>query len=158
MTKKEVKDAIQFWYSKYCNSIMRDERAAFLRLANSYQNLYDYMESNHLESLWSIASNESNIQTVLSRPGGESPSTSTDSATANLNSTHHSSTRSNFGSKRRYYTLKIKQQNIWTNQNTSETSCVKQRTSQRFCNSMRSTSTTSSSVLWKSPTTSTTQT
>ena len=50
-TKKEVKDAIQFWYSKYCNSIMRDERATFLRLANSYQNLYDYMESNHLEAV-----------------------------------------------------------------------------------------------------------
>ena len=50
-TKKEVKDAIQFWYSKYCNSIMRDERAAFLRLANSYQNLYDFMESKHLESV-----------------------------------------------------------------------------------------------------------
>ena len=50
-TKKEVKDAIQFWYTKYCNSIMRGERAAFLRLANSYQNLYDYMESNHIEAV-----------------------------------------------------------------------------------------------------------
>ena len=51
ITKKEVKDAIQFWYTKYCNSIMRNERATFLRLANSYQNLYDYMESNHLEAV-----------------------------------------------------------------------------------------------------------
>lgn len=50
-TKKEVKDAIQHWYSKYCNSIMRDERATFLRLANSYQNLYDYMDSNHIEAV-----------------------------------------------------------------------------------------------------------
>ena len=50
-TKKEVKDEIQFWYSKYCNSIMRDERTAFLRLANSYRNLYDYMELNHLEAV-----------------------------------------------------------------------------------------------------------
>ena len=71
-TKKEVKDAIQFWYSKYCNSIMRDERATFLSLANSYQNLYHYMELNHLEAVWSIASNESNIRTILSLPGGES--------------------------------------------------------------------------------------
>ena len=50
-TKKEVKDAIQFWYNKYYNSTVRDERATFLRLANSYQNLYDYMESNHLEAV-----------------------------------------------------------------------------------------------------------
>lgn len=50
-TKKEVKDAIQFWYNKYCNLIMRDERAAFLRLANSYQNLYDYIKLNHLEAV-----------------------------------------------------------------------------------------------------------
>lgn len=47
LKKEEVKNRIQYWYSKYCNSIMRDERKIYLNLYKSYVELNDYYEYNH---------------------------------------------------------------------------------------------------------------
>ena len=40
--KSLVKNEIQFWYSKWCNSCMRDEREIYWSLYKAYQDLYDY--------------------------------------------------------------------------------------------------------------------
>ena len=37
-----VKNEIQFWYSKWCNSCMKDEREIYWSLYKGYQDLYDY--------------------------------------------------------------------------------------------------------------------
>lgn len=42
ITEKYIKDQIQFWYSKYCNSIMRDERQIYMNLYKAYIELHDY--------------------------------------------------------------------------------------------------------------------
>jgi hypothetical protein len=47
LKKEEVKNRIQYWYSKYCNGIMRDERKIYLNLYKSYVELNDYYEYNH---------------------------------------------------------------------------------------------------------------
>jgi len=47
LTKDEIKQRIQYWYSKYCNSIVRDERKAYLNLYKAYVELNDYYEYNH---------------------------------------------------------------------------------------------------------------
>jgi len=47
LKKEEVKNRIQYWYSKYCNSIIRDERKIYLNLYKSYVELNDYYEVNH---------------------------------------------------------------------------------------------------------------
>jgi len=47
LKKEEVKNRIQYWYSKYCNSIMRDERKIYFNLYKSYVDLNDYYEMNH---------------------------------------------------------------------------------------------------------------
>lgn len=47
LKKEEIKNRIQYWYSKYCNSIMRDERKIYFNLYKSYVDLNDYYEMNH---------------------------------------------------------------------------------------------------------------
>lgn len=42
ITEKNVRDEMQFWYSKYCNSIMRDERQLYMNLYKAYVELHDY--------------------------------------------------------------------------------------------------------------------
>lgn len=42
LTKSDVNDRMQYWYSKWCNSIMRDEKEIYWSLYKSYQDLYDY--------------------------------------------------------------------------------------------------------------------
>ena len=44
LSKSEVKNRIQYWYSKWCNSCMRDERQIYWALYKSHQDLYDYWE------------------------------------------------------------------------------------------------------------------
>lgn len=39
-----IKNEIQFWYSKWCNSIMKDERNIYWSLYKGYQDLYDYYQ------------------------------------------------------------------------------------------------------------------
>lgn len=46
-TKKEIQDQIQYWYSKYCNSIMIDEKEIYYSLYQSYQNLKKYYIDNN---------------------------------------------------------------------------------------------------------------
>ena len=40
LTEQEVKDRIQYWCSKYCNSIMVDERDVYYKLMEAYNELY----------------------------------------------------------------------------------------------------------------------
>lgn len=48
LTKKNIADIKQYWYSKYCNSIMKDERQIYLNLYKSYSDLDDYYNINQL--------------------------------------------------------------------------------------------------------------
>lgn len=50
-SKKDIKEQIQYWWSKYCNSIMRDEKEVFLNLSNSYKQLYEYLELHNIEMI-----------------------------------------------------------------------------------------------------------
>ena len=47
LTKSDVNNRMQYWYSKWCNSIMRDEKEIYWNLYKGYQDLYDYFK-NHL--------------------------------------------------------------------------------------------------------------
>lgn len=47
MKEKELKDQIQFWFSKWCNAIMVDEKKIYFNLYNNYQNLYDYLKQHN---------------------------------------------------------------------------------------------------------------
>lgn len=40
LTEQEVKDRMQYWYSKYCNSVMVEERDVYYRLMEAYNELY----------------------------------------------------------------------------------------------------------------------
>ena len=42
--EKVLKNEIQFWYSKWCNSCMKDEKRIYWNLYSSYQDLYDYFK------------------------------------------------------------------------------------------------------------------
>ena len=41
-----IKNEIQFWYFKWCNSIMRDEKQIYWNLYKAYQDLYDYYQKH----------------------------------------------------------------------------------------------------------------
>ena len=41
-----VKNEINFWYSKWCNSCMRDEKSIYWNIYKGYQDLYDYYKNN----------------------------------------------------------------------------------------------------------------
>ena len=47
LTKQEIKNRMQYWYSKYCNSITRDERKIYLNLYKDYIELNDFWELSH---------------------------------------------------------------------------------------------------------------
>ena len=48
LTKSDVNNRMQYWYSKWCNSIMRDEKEIYWSLYKSYQDLYDYWEKYNM--------------------------------------------------------------------------------------------------------------
>ena len=41
MNEKELKERMQYWYSKYCNAIMRPERKAYLGVYNALNVVYE---------------------------------------------------------------------------------------------------------------------
>ncbi|MBR4589165.1 MAG: hypothetical protein IKO36_00760 [Bacteroidaceae bacterium] len=40
LTEQEVKDRIQYWHSKWCNSIMTEDRQVYYLLTEAYEKLY----------------------------------------------------------------------------------------------------------------------
>lgn len=48
MKESFIKEQTQYWYSKWCNSIMKDEKLVYWDLYKSYQNLYDYYKSHNM--------------------------------------------------------------------------------------------------------------
>ncbi len=44
MTLRFCQDQIQYWYSKWCNSCMRDEKEIYWKLYSAYQDLCDYYQ------------------------------------------------------------------------------------------------------------------
>lgn len=47
LTKEEVNDRMQYWYSKYCNGMTRDERQIYMKLYKAYSELNDLWLANH---------------------------------------------------------------------------------------------------------------
>lgn len=47
LTEKNIKNEMQFWYSKYCNGIMRDERQIYMNLYKAYVELDDYYRTHN---------------------------------------------------------------------------------------------------------------
>ena len=46
ITKKEVNDQIQYWWSRYLNYPMRDElKQTYLELSNAYKHLLKYADN-----------------------------------------------------------------------------------------------------------------
>ena len=41
-----IKNEIQFWYSKWYNSMMRDEKEIYWNLFKGYKDLYDYYKKH----------------------------------------------------------------------------------------------------------------
>jgi hypothetical protein len=41
MTKSELEDQMQYWYSKYCNCVLRDERELYIKVYTSLKDIYD---------------------------------------------------------------------------------------------------------------------
>jgi hypothetical protein len=41
LSESEVKDRIQYWYSKMCNSIMADEKEIYRNLYEAYEKFYE---------------------------------------------------------------------------------------------------------------------
>ena len=41
MDEKEVKERMQYWWSKYCNAIMRPEKEAYLGVYNALKVVYE---------------------------------------------------------------------------------------------------------------------
>jgi len=48
LTKQEVNDRMQYWYSKYCNCTMKDEKQIYMNLYKAYMQLDDYYRYNHI--------------------------------------------------------------------------------------------------------------
>lgn len=42
LTQRELNDRLQYWWSKYCNSMMVDEKEIYLNLYNSYKALEEH--------------------------------------------------------------------------------------------------------------------
>jgi len=47
LTQQEVNDRMQYWYSKYCNGVTRDEKKIYMNLYKAYMNLDDYYKYYH---------------------------------------------------------------------------------------------------------------
>ena len=41
MSESDLKNQIQFWWSKYCNSCYRPERELYLKIYTSMNDIYD---------------------------------------------------------------------------------------------------------------------
>lgn len=48
LSKSEIKNRVQYWYSKWCNSCMHDERQIYWNLYKGYQDLYDYFDKSSM--------------------------------------------------------------------------------------------------------------
>ena len=48
LTKKEINDRIQYWYSKYCNGVTKDEKQIYINLYKAYTQLDDYYAYKHI--------------------------------------------------------------------------------------------------------------
>ena len=44
LTQQEIKDRIQYWYSKYYNGVTRDEKEIYFSLYKSYLDLEKYWQ------------------------------------------------------------------------------------------------------------------
>lgn len=42
LSEEEVNDRIQYWYSKWCNGVTRDEREIYFNLYKAYEELKDF--------------------------------------------------------------------------------------------------------------------
>ena len=47
LTQQEVNDRMQYWYSKYCNGVSREERQIYMNLYKAYLTLNDLYISEH---------------------------------------------------------------------------------------------------------------
>ena len=47
LTQQEVNDRMQYWYSKYCNGVTRDEKQIYMNLYKAYMKLDDHYKYNH---------------------------------------------------------------------------------------------------------------
>jgi hypothetical protein len=41
MTKSELENQMQYWYSQYCNCVLRDERELYIKLYTALKDIYD---------------------------------------------------------------------------------------------------------------------
>jgi hypothetical protein len=41
MEERKLKDEMQYWYSKYCNTVIRPEAEAYLNVYNALKAVYD---------------------------------------------------------------------------------------------------------------------
>lgn len=41
MTKNELEYQMQYWYSKYCNCVIKDERDLYIKVYTSLKEIYD---------------------------------------------------------------------------------------------------------------------
>ena len=50
LSKQEINDRMQYWYSKYCNGVSRDEKQIYFNLYKAYVDLLDlYKTFNRFE-------------------------------------------------------------------------------------------------------------
>jgi len=47
LTQNEVNNRMQYWYSKYCNGVTRDERQIYMNLYKAYLELNDLLIRNN---------------------------------------------------------------------------------------------------------------
>lgn len=47
LTQNEINNRMQYWYSKYCNGVTRDERQIYMNLYKAYLELNDLLIRNN---------------------------------------------------------------------------------------------------------------
>ena len=47
LSRQEINDIMQYWYSKYCNGVSREERQIYMNLYKAYVALNDLYISEH---------------------------------------------------------------------------------------------------------------